>query len=183
MRKIVHLLIVFMACMPAILWADDSKYLAGAVPEVDGKVVFAKEFDMPGVDQNSIYDLALNWIDGKMKENDNESRIAFVDKEKGQIVATGVTILLFSNTAFSLDRSQLSYNVVISCKPGKCTIKVERMRFIYQDKKNMAEEMIADKVALNKKKTVIYRSSKRFRIKTVDYVNDLLDSASIALKK
>ena len=38
-------------CLPATAFADankdkddDSKYLAGAVPEVDGKVVFTKEF-------------------------------------------------------------------------------------------------------------------------------------------
>lgn len=33
---------------------DDSKYLAGAVPEVDGKVVFTKEFSIPGMSQDEI---------------------------------------------------------------------------------------------------------------------------------
>ena len=37
---------LFCLCMPALLHAqrDDSKYLAGAVPEADGKVVFTKDF-------------------------------------------------------------------------------------------------------------------------------------------
>ena len=35
---------------------DDSRYLAGAVPEVDGKVVFSKEFQIPGMSQAQIYD-------------------------------------------------------------------------------------------------------------------------------
>ena len=34
--------------IPALLWAqDDSKYLAGAVPVENGKVVFAKEINAP----------------------------------------------------------------------------------------------------------------------------------------
>ena len=40
---------LFCLCMPALLHAqrDDSKYLAGAVPEADGKVVFTKDFSIP----------------------------------------------------------------------------------------------------------------------------------------
>ena len=46
-------------CLPTMLQAqdrDDSKYLAGAVPEVDGKVVFTKEFSIPGMSQDEIYE-------------------------------------------------------------------------------------------------------------------------------
>lgn len=48
MKNLTQLLFtLFCLCLPAMLQAqdrDDSKYLAGAVPEVDGKVVFTKEF-------------------------------------------------------------------------------------------------------------------------------------------
>ena len=43
MKNLTQVLVaLFCLCMPALLHAqrDDSKYLAGAVPEVDGKVVF-----------------------------------------------------------------------------------------------------------------------------------------------
>ena len=30
----------------------DAKYLAGAVPEVDGKVVFTKEYSIPGMQKD-----------------------------------------------------------------------------------------------------------------------------------
>ena len=52
MKNLTQVLIVlFCLCMPALLHAqrDDSKYLAGAVPEVDGKVVFTKDFSIPGI--------------------------------------------------------------------------------------------------------------------------------------
>lgn len=51
MKNLTQLLFtLFCLCLPAMLQAqdkDDSKYLAGAVPEVDGKVVFTKEFSIP----------------------------------------------------------------------------------------------------------------------------------------
>ena len=50
MKNLTQLLFtLFCLCLPAMLQAqdkDDSKYLAGAVPEVDGKVVFTKEFSI-----------------------------------------------------------------------------------------------------------------------------------------
>ena len=57
MKNLTHLLFVLLCiCLPVAVHAqkdkdkddDDSKYLAGAVPEVDGKVVFTKEFSIPG---------------------------------------------------------------------------------------------------------------------------------------
>lgn len=90
MKNLTQLLFtLFCLCLPAMLQAqdkDDSKYLAGAVPEVDGKVVFTKEFSIPGMSQDEIYERLLGWMDARLKENENTSRVVFSDKEKGQIV-------------------------------------------------------------------------------------------------
>ena len=172
-----------MACMPAMLWADDddSKYLAGAVPEEDGKVVFSKEIELSGADQNSVFDQVLNWLDIRVKENKNGSRIVFNDKGKGQIVAYVEEYLVFTNNALSLDRSLLNFNLIVLCKPGKCEMQIERIRFNYENKKLTAEEMIADKIALNKTKTEIYRGYKKFRINTIDYVDKFFESTNSAI--
>ena len=37
--------------------ATNPKYLAGAVPEVDGKVTFTLDLDLPGKDAQQIYDI------------------------------------------------------------------------------------------------------------------------------
>ena len=43
--------------IPTLLWAqDDSKYLAGAVPVENGKVVFAKEINAPSFSKDEVYD-------------------------------------------------------------------------------------------------------------------------------
>ena len=180
MGKTVYFLIMFMACLPAIFWAaEDDKYLAGAVPEVDGKVVFTKEFDLPGVNQDAIYDYVYSWLDSRMKDNNNVSRIVFADKEKGQIVAAAEEHLLFASNALSLDRSIINYNLSVLCMTGKCQMQIERMRYNYEGKKYTAEEMIADNIALNKKKNDIFRGYKKFRINTIDFVDNMFDSARV----
>lgn len=62
-------------CLPATAFADankdkddDSKYLAGAVPEVDGKVVFTKEFSIPGMSQEEIFKRIQAWMEARLKE-------------------------------------------------------------------------------------------------------------------
>lgn len=75
-----------MICLPATLWADndkdddDSRYLAGAVPEVDGRVVFSREFSIPGMSQDEIYERMLKWLDGRMAQNKNNSRVVYKEK-------------------------------------------------------------------------------------------------------
>ena len=66
MNKLTQIfLVLFMICLPVTLWADndkdddDSRYLAGAVPEVDGRVVFSREFSIPGMSQDEIYERML----------------------------------------------------------------------------------------------------------------------------
>lgn len=181
MGKIICFLVIVVACMPMFLFAqDDSKYLAGAVPEVDGKVVFTKEFDLKGADRDAIYDRVYEWLDNRMAANENNSRILYTNKEEGQIVAQGEEYLVFSSSAFSLDRTMMNYNLVVLCESGKCEMRVDRIRYKYEDNRYTAEEQISDQVALNKKKASLYRGNRKFRVKTVDYVNDLFENARIA---
>ena len=71
-------------CLPATAFADankdkddDSKYLAGAVPEVDGKVVFTKEFSIPGMSQEEIFKRIQAWMEARLKKNANTSRVVY----------------------------------------------------------------------------------------------------------
>lgn len=164
-------------CLPTLLLANEKKYLAGAVPVVDGKVVFSVVFEMPGIDQQTIYEKAYSWLESRMKRNENESQVAFSDKEKGQIVAIGSEYLVFRSNAFLLDRAQMTYNVEVFCSPEKCEILLERIRYIYDEEKFTAEEYITDNVSLNKAKTTIYRGYKKFRVKTIDFADDIFDDA------
>lgn len=187
MRNLTQLLFaLFCLCLPAMLHAqdkDNSKYLAGAVPEVDGKVVFTKEFSIPGMSQDEIYNRIYGWMEARLKQNENISRIVFSDKEKGQIVGTGDEWIVFSSTALSLDRTKILYQLTATCQPEKCTLEVEKIRFNYREgkEKYTAEEWITDKYALNKAQTKLVRGLAKWRRKTVDFVDELALGATEAL--
>jgi len=182
MKKGLLILAAFLACLPTLLLAQDSKYLAGAVPEVDGKVVFGRDFDLSGAQQDAIYERMLEWATKRMEQNNNVSRIVYSDKAAGSIAAMGQEYIVFSSSALSLDRTIINYQLTITCQPGKCKVEVEKIRYVYQEKeKYNAEEWITDEVALNKAKTKIVRGLSKFRIKTVDFVDDIFDSAQAAL--
>lgn len=181
MKKFIHLWVWF-AIVPTLLCAqNETKYLAGAVPEVDGKVVFSREFDLPGVKQDDIFDRMLLWAGNRMKEAES-GQVVFQDKAKGQIVAIAKEYLIFSSSALSLDRSLMEYQLTILCAPGKCVVEMEKIRYNYQDNERyLAEEWINDKNALNKTQTKIVRSIRKFRVNTIDFADALFDNAREAL--
>jgi flavin reductase (DIM6/NTAB) family NADH-FMN oxidoreductase RutF len=178
MRKSSFILMMAMICLPVMSFAqDDHKYLAGAVPEENGKIVFKKEFELKGTDRNVVYEQVHNWLKKRMAANENNSRILYTKEEEGQIAAQGEEYLVFSNSALSLDRTLMSYVVIARCEPGKCEIRVEHIRYNYEDRRFTAEEQISDREALNGKKTVMLRGNKKFRTFTVDFADNLFESA------
>lgn len=181
-------LVLFLFCLPASLMAqknkdDDSRYLVGAVPEVDGKVVFSKEFSIPGMSQDEIFDRMMKWMGERLEKNENqESRIAYSDKEKGLIAGVGEEWIVFKSSALSLDRTRISYQITVTCRPEQCLVEMEKIRYAYQEEeKYVAEDWITDKYALNKSKTKLVRGLAKWRRKTVDSADDLFAGAAKAL--
>lgn len=183
-------LALFLVCLPATMKADpsekqqnDNKYLAGAVPEVDGKVVFSKEFQVAGMSREEIYDRALQWMTVRLKENKNiDSRVVYPDREKGIIAGVGEEWIVFSSTALSLDRTQINYQVTVQTDAEKCVVNLEKIRFTYREKeKYKAEEWITDRYALNKTKTKLVRGLAKWRKKTVDFADNMFAGLAAAL--
>lgn len=162
---------------------DDSKYLAGAVPEVNGKVVFTKEFSIPGMSQQEIFERMQQWMGAELKKNENNSRIVYTNPEKGQIVGAGDEWIVFKSSALSLDRTKILYQLSVTCAPEKCTMDIEKIRFVYREgkEKYTAEEWIVDKYALNKAQTKLVRGLAKWRRKTVDFADELALGAAEAL--
>ncbi|MDR1004169.1 MAG: DUF4468 domain-containing protein [Prevotellaceae bacterium] len=162
---------------------DDSKYLAGAVPEVNGKVVFSQTYNVADMSQEAIYTRMLAWMDERLGKNENTSRIVYRNPEQGEIVGMGDEWIVFQSTVLSLDRTRILYYLSAVCAPGKCTVKIERISFIYREgaEKYTAEEWVTDKYALNKAKTKLMRGLAKWRRKTVDFADDMFRSAATAL--
>lgn len=190
MKKMTQILFVlFCLCLPAVLQAqkrDDSKYLAGAVPEEDGKVVFSKEFSIPGMSQDEIFERMKKWMELRLKKNQNEtSRVVYTNKEKGQIVGMGEEWIVFASSALSLDRTRITYQLSAFCQPEKCEFRIEKIRYTYREgrdqEKYVAEEWITDKYALNKSQTKLVLGLAKWRRKTVDFADALCTEVTEAL--
>lgn len=180
-----HLLFALLFIPTLIFGQDNQRYLEGAVPTQDGKVVFAKELSAPSFNQEQIYDHLLRWADDTF--NTDEKRVVYRDKEKGEIAIIGKEYLVFSSTALALDRALISYKLIITCKDQACLLELSGIRYEYnvsyqrEPEKYPAEEWITDTYALNKSKTKLNRISGKFRKATVDFADNTFDSAAKAL--
>ena len=154
---------------------SDAKYLAGAVPEVNGKVVFSKEYQIPGMSKEEVFNRANEWMQGRLALNKNNSRVVLQETEKGQVVGISDEWIVFSSSALSLDRTRILYQLFVECQAEKCRLEVSKVNYIYREGKERysAEEWVVDKYALNKDKTKLVRGLAKWRRKTVDLMDNL----------
>jgi colicin import membrane protein len=166
------------------------KYLAGAVPEVDGKVVFETTIEAPGKTKKQIYDLLLEDMTRLTKEDNQFEQSTIVQLENNdysQIVGSYQEWLVFKNKPLVLDRTRLFYHLIAEIKDGEATIKMTRIHYLYDEEREptpyKAEEWINDKYGLNKKMTKTSRVSGKFRIKTIDRKDYLFNRLTKVLNK
>jgi colicin import membrane protein len=154
---------------------QDAKYLAGAVPEVDGKVVFSTTIKAPGKTKQQIYSLLLAEFVKMTKEPNQfeQSRIVLADSiDNSQIVGNFQEWLVFKNKPLVLDRTRMFYHLIANISDGEANIQMTRIYYFYDEERlaitYKAEEWINDRYGLNRKKTKTSRVSGKFRRKTID---------------
>jgi len=195
------LLIAMMLTMPLAIAAQDNtweqvqvnsqdqKYLAGAVPEVDGHVVFTKTINAPGKSAKQIYELLRKDLQVMTKEPNQieQSRLTLEDADNNRVVASFQEWLVFKNKPLNLDRTRFLYQIIADCKDEQADIKLNRIVYIYDEERDMttykAEEWITDQYGLNKKKTKLARVSGKFRRKTIDRVDYIFNRFTQLLQK
>lgn len=170
---------------------EDPKYLAGAVPEVDGKVVFTLSKDVPGMTADEIYQKLYDTIDGMTKEANQfeHSKIAVVNKGEHTIAARFKEWLVFQNSFLSLDRTVFNYTLIAKATDGHVNVTMERLSYQYEQERTdvqggldtRAEEWIADRVALGKNKDKLVKYSAKFRRKTIDRKDNIFGRLCQAL--
>lgn len=172
--------------VPVFLSAqEDNRYLAGAVPEKDGKVVFSTDLSLPGYSKDRVYDLMLEWANQQF--NTRERRVVYTDRQKGEIACISEEYLIFSSTALSLDRTLVDYRVTIECKNEAAHIELTGIQYEYsvsyqrEPEKYRAEQWITDKYALNKSQTKLNRISGKFRRETVNLADRTFQSIASTL--
>jgi len=203
------LFFTMLALVPLTLWAQDNsweinedevvkkevntkakveaKYLKGAVPEVNGQVVFSKHIEAPGKTASQIYDIMLQYMERLTKTSYQiESKISTSDAEKHEIVGIYQEWLVFKNTTLSLDRTRFFYALRAQCSDGAVDVEMLRIRYLYEEERTpqrmTAEEWITDKESVNKKNTKLLPMSGKFRRKTIDRKDYLFNKFESLLK-
>lgn len=192
MRKVLLLLL----CVPMIVCAkskrDDSKYLAGAVPEVNGQVVFQQTFAVPGQNQQQIYNVLKGYLQQLTKEEIQMSgtEIAEDDPASGILVGHFEEWMTFKKKPFVWDRTRFRYQLTVECSDGKCHMSLNQISYYYEEdldgtngRTYRAEEWINDANALNKAQDKLLWGSAKFRRKTVDRVESIFTQARDAFEK
>lgn len=170
---------------------DMSKYLEGAIPLEDGKVVFSTTIDAPGLSQEQVYDVARGWLELFLKERkidrkDPDIKI-FEEKENGELAVMPLYHLVFNKTFLSVDRSFITYRMKLTASDQRLDVRIWSIRYEYyvpdkkEPEKYTAENAITDEYALDKTKTKLNQLTSKFRIKTIDMVDGMYASLTKAL--
>ena len=165
----------------------DAKYLKGAVPEVNGKVVFSTSINAPGKTADEVFDIVKTYLVKMTGEKNQQAASLVVDnKEKHELGATFNEWLVFKSNSIMLDQTRMLYVLKVRCSDGKANIEMTNIRYVYDEARKAmrytAEEWITDKEALNKKGTRLLPVSAKFRRKTIDRKDFLFNKFESLLK-
>ena len=186
MKKILMFMLAF---VPVTMWAQDNtwerpeeeevevkeqktnpdaKYLRGAVPEVDGKVVFSKTIEAPGKSAADIFRTIRAYMQ-KMGREKNQINNQFLvnDSTKYELGGNYEEWLVFKKTALVLDQTRFMYVLEAQQRDP------QRLK---------AEGWITDNDAVNKKNTKLYPRTGKFRRKTIDRKDFLFNKIESLLK-
>lgn len=153
----------------------DSKYLAGACPEVNGRIQWEQVYMVNGKSAKQIYNSMLPFLQAFCKSNGmtERSAVAVVNEEDHEIGTVLQEWLVFENRPLSLDRTKFNYQLIVKCFDGKCIATIRNMSYVYEEDRGggqfPAEDMISDAEALNKNKDGFQKGGvRKFRTKTID---------------
>jgi len=169
---------------------SDARYMQGAVPEVDGKVVFTLDEVVPHKSASEIYQTVYNYMyqmtgDEQQREK-GKSRIALVNESEGVIAGIYEEWIVFSSSFISLDRTQFNYTLVAECKDEHLHMTLERITYLYEEGrdtelKTTAERWISDDESFTKKGSLMKQPGK-FRRKTIDRKDQIFNGIKEALQ-
>ncbi len=158
--------------------------MAGAVPVVDGKVVFTRYLNVADFNQEQIYNALYDWSERTF--TGTSDRILLADPKAGTIVVQTQNEIVVKIGLFP-GKVKMNSLVKIICTNGGCTMETSRVRYTGNPSSSKptdvitAEEYITDKYALNKTKTKIYKGIGDYRIATIDIVDNNAAQAQAAV--
>jgi len=163
----------------------DIRYLAGAVPEHDGFCYLTRTVSVPAqMSQTEVMQRLQTWLDRCMKDERVLYHQELPSTADNQLMHSVMMQITFSKSFISHDFAEMTYVINLTANAGEVVMNIERITYKYREGDNVnkypAEQIISDGYALNKKGKLVL-GYKRFRIKTIDFVDELEASLQKAL--
>lgn len=159
----------------------DAKYLKGAVQEVNNKVVFEKTIKVEAdITEAALLDLMGKWAE-KCYPDDGARKRVYISPKDNRVACLGDQRLIFTNNFMSRDMATMKYQLILDISKGQCNALVRNISYDYEGQVLTAENMITDKVALNKTGDKMNRYSEKFRVFTIDSISGIFNSIDIYL--
>ena len=188
MKKIA---LLFAIILPLALNAQKSgipeKYAAGAVPVVDGAVVFSKDYTLKNKTSEQIFDSLLAYANALIHSENSlpQCKISTNDKANNLIAVNMEETMYFKRKAWVTDYTRCYYQLLYQIKDGGFTVTMRNIRYLYEEERNGgfqydAESWITDEAALVKKGKKLSRLSGKFRTKTIDRKDQLFEESYLA---
>ncbi|MBR2630547.1 MAG: DUF4468 domain-containing protein [Bacteroidaceae bacterium] len=174
---------------------------SGAIPEVDGKVMFKDIIAAAGKTKDEIFTKLAQWAsfryeansvngvytDADFFKNIEYAQVKLADKQKGEIQCQGAEELIFSIKPLAKNFTQAFYLLNLEVKDGQVAFNLHTLSFNVDQGSGefirvTAENWITDKEALTKKGK-LRRIPSKFRIKTIDLVTELKKEISDAINQ
>lgn len=190
MKKVLFALMLLLS-LPAMAQntTDMKRYLAGAVPTVNGYVQFDAEYSIAKKSKAEIMDSLRSFVQRELIDGPDQlpqSRITEVSPDSGIIAASIEEYMYFKRTNWQIHRVKFYYQLVFRVKDGSFTATMRRLHYRYDpevtagdfDDDRRAENWITDEAALSKNGMKLQRISGKFRKHTIDRKNYIFKHAA-----
>lgn len=186
MKKLVLWLMLLMPiwCVAQNSRRVDERYLAGAVPTVNGYVQFDRTFTVNKSSKAAIMDSLRNYVQKELVDGEEQlpqARLTEVSVDSGIIAASIEEYMYFKRTNWQIHRVRFYYQLVLNVNDNGFTASMRRLHYRYDpevtagefDEDRRAENWITDDAALSKDGQKLQRISGKFRKFTIDRKNEI----------
>ena len=193
MKKLFFLMMLLLPvwCVAQNARGVDKRYLAGAVPLVDGYVQFDRSFKVNNSTKTSIMDSLRSYVQRELVDGEEQlpqARLTEVNADSGIIAASIEEYMYFKRTNWQIHRVRFYYQLVLNVTNDGFTATMRRLHYRYDpevtagefDEDRRAENWITDEAALSKDGKKLQRISGKFRKFTIDRKNEIFKGLALA---
>lgn len=166
----------------------DKKYGPGAVPVVEGHVVFEQKFEVAGKSKAQIFEALKAYGTALLKQENSlpQCRIVLDDAAQGLLAINMEEWLYFKRTALVTNRTRFYYQLLFQVTDSGYTATLRNIHYLYEEDRMpdggiaYEDSWITDPNALVKNGTRLSRMSGKFRTFTIDRKDQLFADAATA---